>query len=428
VSLNQYRLVLRRPAVRALLLVSLLARMPIIAAPVVLALHVVLEMHRGFADSGLVSASIALGGALGAPIAGRAMDRLGLRPVLIATTAAETSFWVAAGHLPYLALVFAAFAGGLVAIPIHTLPRQSLAAMLPEAHRQAGFSLDSMLVEISFAVGPAVGIVLLTQLGSGVTLPAIAALICVSGVGLLLLDPPIRDAHTVAVAQPPAPLRTWWSAPVAAILLMSATATFILAGTDTALTAVMRHFHDVPLLGPVFAVWCIASLVGGFVYGAARPVSPIVLLAALGALCIPVSLAGSWWALALLLIPTGLFCAPVMSSTAHQLVRLTPASARGQAMGLQGSALILGTAIGAPVVGLVVDRFDPRLGFLAIGVLGLAVTIALLPIALRRAPDQTPAEAQDEAPDQTPAEATAAATGLRPASADPGRPLAATKR
>jgi hypothetical protein len=44
--LTAYRAVLARPGVRPLLLTTLIARIPVTAAPVVLTLHVVLDLHR----------------------------------------------------------------------------------------------------------------------------------------------------------------------------------------------------------------------------------------------------------------------------------------------------------------------------------------------------------------------------------------------
>jgi len=392
ISLTPYREALARPGVPSLLLFVVLARMPISAAPIVLTLHVVLDLDRGFASSGVAAASIAIGSAIGAPLMGRAVDRIGLRPVAAGTGAAEAGFWLSVDHLPYPALVVAAFLGGLVAIPVWSLPRQSLSALLPPSLRQAGFSLDSMLVEISFAVGPAIGIALLTGVGSSATFLIIGTTILISGAALFLLDPPTRgDADERAggpggAAGSPAATRGWWTPTVTAVLLVTATAAVILSGTDVALTAVLRDRGEVTLIGAVFAAWSLASLVGGFVYGAGRPIHPMLLLAALGALCIPAMLATTWWLLALLLIPTGLFCAPVISATAQVLVHVSPAAVRGQVTGLHGSALILGSAAGAPLAGILVDRIEPRYGFLAIGVLGVAVTAALLPVTRGRIP------------------------------------------
>jgi len=422
-NVGPYRAVLGRPGVPSLLTLSLLARIPIVSAPILLALHVVLDLDRGFAQSGIIAALIAIGGGIGSPLLGRAIDRVGLRPVVAGCTAAQTAFWLVAASLPFPALAVAAPLSGLAAIPIFSVARAGLAALLPPRERQAGFAVDAMLVEISFAVGPALFIVLLTALGSAITLPLVAMLIGLSGAAIWLVNPPMHDDHDddddrddrddggARAAAAPTSLRESWTAAMTAILLISGASTVILAGTDVALTATMRAFDDVPLIGVVFATWCIASLVGGFVYGMRRPRSPSLLLALMAGLCLPAALATNWWALALLLIPTGLFCAPVMSTTSQALSLLAPATARGQAMGLQGSALIFGNAIGAPLTGLVVDHGDPRLGFVAIGAIGIGVTLALLPIT-RRIPIGA-GSAAGAAPSENPTTPTPAAGDTR---------------
>jgi MFS family permease len=413
VDLSRYRRVLGRPGVRAVLITGLLARMPVVSAPIVLTLHVVLDLHRGFSASGLVAAAFAIGSAVGSPQVGRALDRIGLRPVLCLATAVAGTFWLSAPHLSYWALVPAAFVGGLLPIPVYTITRQSLAALLPDGDRQAGFSLDSMAVELAFATAPAMAIVLMTQTSPTTTLLLVGILIVGAGFALIVIDPPIHgrpedrvatrvtptvpassavpaasNSPTAAAAPVRHPgIREWFTADIAGVLLMSAAATFTVMGTDVAITAVMRSFDQVALIGPVFAAWCLASLVGGFVYGAGRRIDPLTLLMVLAALCIPVALAPNWWILLLAVIPTGLLCAPMLVTTTDALVRLAPAKVRGQALGINGSALTLGSALGAPCVGLVVDHSDPRLGFVAIGVLGLALAALIAPTQRRTRTD-----------------------------------------
>ncbi len=388
--LRPYGVVLGKPGVRSLILVSLLARIPVTAAPVVLTLHVVLDLHRGFGESGAIAALIALGAALGSPLLGRGIDRIGLRPILVLTTVVDALFWLAAAELSYVWLLPAAFVGGFLALPVFTISRQSLAALLPPTERQAGFALDSMSVEISYAIGPAMGVVLVTQAGSTIAFVSAAVLIFAAGIALIVLDPPVRgeegadpefgaSRRTIVVAEATPSIRSWFGLRVFAVMLATFGATFTLAGTDTALTASMRSMHTIGMLGVVVAVWCMASLAGGFIYGAVgRPIDPLVLLTGLAGLTVIMAFAPSWWVLALLSIPSGLFCAPLLSSSAQVLTQLTPASVRGQVLGLHSSALTIGNAAGAPLVGIIVDRSAPALGFVGIGALGFALAVVAL--------------------------------------------------
>lgn len=392
-SLAVYRGVLSRRGVPAVLVIGLLARIPIAAAPVVLTLHVVLDMGFGFGLAGLLGAAFAVGAAVGAPLMGRTADRLGLRPVVAVTTVAETVFWAAAPHLGYSVLLPAALLAGLLSLPVFSVTRQALAAMLAPEQRRPGFSLDSMAVELSFAVGPAAGIALYTATTATTTLTAVAGLVLVAGAALFVLDPPVRSASDVADAaaalaagtrRPGA--RDWLTRPVVALLLVTAGATITVSGTDTALSAVMTSWDAVPHLGLVFAVWCLASLVGGFVFGAVkRRPSPLVVLLLLGATALPVSLAGSWPVLTLLVIPTGLFCAPLMAGTAEALTHATPGAVRGLVLGVHASALTLGDAVGAPLTGVFVDRLGAQWGFAAVGAAGLVLAaVAVLVAGPRR--------------------------------------------
>jgi MFS family permease len=388
---DPYRRVLARPGVRSLVLTTLLARIPVTAAGIVLTLHVVLGSNRGglgldYTQSGAVAALAALGAAFGAPVVGRVIDRSGLMVVLAVTTVCETAFWASAPFLSYGWLLPGAFVSGLLALPVFSISRQALAALLPDEDRQAGFSMDSMSVEVSFAVGPAVGVVVITQLGSTVALVGIAITIGLAGVALMVLNPPVHGQAGVAPArgERPAdtgsvPVRAWLNVRVAAVLLAAFGATVTLAGTDVAITATMRGFGEVGLIGVVVAVWCLGSLVGGFVYGTlGRRIDPLVLLVFLATLTIPVALAPYWWSVALLLIPSALFCAPLISATADQLVRITPVSVRGAVMGSHSSALTVGNALGAPLAGIVVDQSAPRYGFVGVGVAGLVIALVVL--------------------------------------------------
>jgi MFS family permease len=370
-----------------------------------LTLRVVLGLHEGFAKSGLVAAAVAVGMACGAPLLGRLVDRRGARSALVLTTVAQAVFWALAARLPYEWLLPAAFIGGSLSLPVFSLVRQAIAALLPDPDRQAGMSLDSMSVEVSYSIGPALGVVAVTRLGSSTAMLVIGATVVASGIGLVWFDPPIarghqapeaagpvpgahREAHAVQrlTTEPAKAAAQSWLTPVAiAALVATAGATLTLSGTDIAITASMRAFGHVSLLGVVFAAWCFASLVGGFFYGTmSRRRDPLLLLVLLAGLTVLMAPAGSWWALLLLCLPSGLFCAPLISSTADIIAGSAPLYRRGHALGVHTSALTLGSAAGAPLTGWVIDRTSPGAGFVAIAALG--TVLALMALASRHRP------------------------------------------
>ncbi|MBQ1074842.1 MFS transporter [Micromonospora sp. C31] len=385
-NMKPYREALALPGLRSLLLVSVLARVPLTATGVTLTFYVVLDLGRGYGAAGLVGAAITVGAAIGGPLLGRLVDRRGLRPVLVLTGIAEAVFWSTAPVLPYPVLLPAAFLAGSLALPIFSVVRQSIAAMVPPEQRRPAYALDSMSVELSFMVGPALAVAAVTAISARTTLYLVGAGIVAAGVAFWVLDPRTRGGGEPTGPQPRVPRRSWLTPRLIAVLAVSAAGTLVLGGTDVAVVAVLRESGDVGWTGAVLAVWAVASLAGGFAYGAVtRSFSPLALMAALSLCTIPVGLGGAhWWLLCLALIPAGALCAPTIAATSDAVSRLVPASVRGEAMGLHGSAVTVGIAVGAPLAGAVIDASAPAWGFAVTGAVGALVALAVLPTELRR--------------------------------------------
>jgi MFS family permease len=327
-----------------------------------------------------------VGSALGAPMLGRLVDRRGLRPVLLLTTVASAVFWVAAPSLSYPVLLGSVLFGGLLTLPVFSVVRQSIAALVAPPQRRQAYALDSMSVEVSFMTGPALAVLLATAVSPEVAMYTIGAGMVLSGVILFLLDPPTRTAQEATAPPVRIARREWLTGRLVGLLALSSAGTLVLGGTDVSVVAILREHGQVGWTGAVLSVWAAYSLVGGFAYGAlSRSVSPLLLTVLLGLATIPVGLGGSrWWLLSLLLLPAGALCAPTLAATADAVSRLAPASVRGEAMGLHGSAITVGVALGAPLAGAVIDASSPVWGFAATGLLGALIALTVLPLELHR--------------------------------------------
>ncbi len=384
--LKPYRETLALPGIKSLLAVATLARIPIAAGAVVLTLHVVIDLHRGYGAAGLIGAAFTIGASVGAPLMGRLVDRRGLRLVLVLTTIAEVLFWSLAPNTPYWVLLAMALVGGLLALPAFSVARQSISALTPEAQRLPAFALDSISTELAFMSGPALGVLIATTAGPRWAMLAIGAGIMASGVGLWLLNPPVRAAHEAPItAGERVPRRSWLKPRFVALLLVTMASTLVLSGTDVSVVAVLRSNDELVWTGPVMTLWAFYSLVGGFAYGTIRrPLPPVLLLAPLAVATMLVSLGGAhWWLVALFLIPAGALCAPLITSTADAISRLIPAGARGEAMGLHNSALTVGVALGGPLAGFAADTLSPPWGFVTVGGAGALIALLVVPAELR---------------------------------------------
>lgn len=407
----RYKELLGVPQVRRLLLVAMLARFPHSAAGVLLTLHVVGTLQRGYGAAGAVAAAITVGIAVGAPWRGRRVDSSGLRAALVPSVIAEAVIWCTAPFLPYELLVPVAVLGGLFALPIFSVVRQSLGVMVSAEQRRTAYALDSVGTEITFMVGPAAGVVLATALPSTVGLILIGVSSSLAGVFLMWFNPPTRTGHRgsfvhegaddVECMEEIAPAEAkasssyaganavarlfgrarsnfhWITPAIIAVLGAAAGSGLVLSGTDVGIVALLREGDHVKELGLVFLFWCAASVVGGLVYGALhRPISPLLLLAAMGALTVPMGFAHDTWWLALLSVPPGLLCAPTLSAATESVASLVAEERRGEAMGWYGSALTAGSALGSPLAGVAIDMVGPWAGFALVGVLAVLLCTA----------------------------------------------------
>ncbi|MGN5733836.1 MFS transporter [Arthrobacter psychrochitiniphilus] len=410
-----YREILAVGPVRRLLIIAMFARIPHAAAGVLLTLHVVETMKLSYASAGLVAAAITIGMAFGAPWRGRLVDIHGLRRALVPSVVAEVAVWSVAPLLSFQFLVVAAFIGGIFAVPIFSVVRQALSVMVPQAQRRTAYALDSMGAEITFMIGPAAGVLLATTIHTVVGLVIIGLTASMAGVFLMIFNPPTRTgqkgsfvavgsaevAPIDAVEDRPAPdladknilLRMWggtrhnlrWvNIAVLAILGTSLGAGLVLAGTNVGMVAIMRENDVVGDLGIVFLFWCGASIVGGILYGALkRSINPLWLLMAMALLIIPMGFATDAWTLGLLSILPGLLCAPVLTSSAEHIADLVSERRRGEAMGWYGSSMTIGSAMGSPFAGAMIDRIGPWAGFAIIGAIcGTLAIIGLIAMSV----------------------------------------------
>jgi MFS family permease len=382
-GLAGYRAVLGLPGVASLTGIAFLARIPASAAAITLTLHVVLTLDHGYAAAGLVGASATVGMAIGAPLLGRLVDRRGLRTMLSLTLCAEAVFWTVTPWLSYPALLVGALLGGLLGMPVYSVVRQSLAAMVPPRLRRPAFAFDSMSVEMSYIIGPAVGTLIALQLSTSTAMWVVGSGFVVSGVALWLLDPPTRSAESRADTQP-GRVREWLDLRLFAALLATTAAVVLIFGTELSMIAGLQSSGQPAAIAVVNAVWCLASLTGGFLYGAARrSPSLFVLVAAMGVATLLVAFGASWWSYALLLVPAGLLCAPSLAAGSEAVSTLAPEHARGLVTGLHGSAITVGAAISTPISGLLIDVASPAVAVVAVGSAGTAVALIAALLARR---------------------------------------------
>jgi MFS family permease len=406
VQLARYRRVLGIPALRQALVLGFLVRMPIFAGGVVLTLHVVGHLHRPYGAAGLVSAAATLAIAVSGPWRGRLLDRRGLRRVVLPSIAVAAVCWSIAPFVGYWWLLTLAGLAGLFVIPSFSIIRQCIIAAVAEEDRRTAISLDSVAVELSFMIGPAVAVWAATMWPTDWVLFSIEMLGVAAGVLLWVANPRLREEQAEPVDdegiahESADPARSeWFRARFVAICLAAAATTVVLGGTDIGIVAALRDFSAQSSIGWVLAVWGLGSLLGGLVYGGLRrSISAFWLLGGLGLVTLPMAFAGGPLSLAVLSLVAGLFCAPTITATIDQVSRVVPAAARGEAMGWHGSFMTGGMALGAPLAGYAIDHRGWSAGFVVVALSGVAVAVlGAVAMSLRARERHVPAPAKEGA-------------------------------
>jgi MFS family permease len=399
-----YGRLLALPTVRSVLVLGFMIRVPVFASFIVLTLHVVTGLDRSYSAAGLLETVTTVAMAVAAPWRGRALDRIGLRATVGPMLVVLVVVWSIAPFVPYAALLVLAAVGGLANVPHYSVMRQALISAVPESDRKAVLSLDALGTELSFMVGPVLGVVAATQLETSWALLGTQMIALAGGIGLWLANPPLvregsvdgqpsaeehrsgegavgDEVSTHEVASGP----LWRHPTVLAVLFAGTATTIVLTSTDLGVVAALRHMEQPGSIGWVLAIWGAGSALGVLVYGALhRPVPLNVLLALLAATTIPVALADDRLSLVLLLFVCGLFCAPTITASSEALSRAVPAGSLGEAMGWQGVAFTVGGATGAPLAGLVIDHGGWQGSFVAGGVIALLAAAAALALEAGR--------------------------------------------
>ena len=367
---SHYRALLRLPHVPALVGWSLLGRLPLGMAPLALLLLVRGE-GGSYGAAGIVVAVYAVAVGVGAPIAGRQVDRTGpsavlrVRAVLYAMStgivvvlAVQGAGLVAIGAVAALA--------GLALPPLSSAVRIVWPRLAPDDLRSTAYALEATLQEIFFVGGP-----LLAAALAAVSPPAAlagAGLASLVGATATALLPPVRET-------PPSRrggaglLGALGSPGVRTVVVYAAAIGTGFGSVELAMPAFAEAHGSRELGGLALACFSAGSLVGGFVAGL-RPPRSVLHRFVVGSMTLSAALLGLLLAVS---IPTlcafafvaGLPIAPTIGALYALIDRSARAGTAAEAFAWFGTAISIGVATGAALAGALVDEWGVRAAFAA---------------------------------------------------------------
>ncbi|MBB5084497.1 MFS transporter [Nonomuraea endophytica] len=381
---NPYAALFRTPGAVAFSLAGFVGRMPISMTGIGV-LTMLSQMRGGYALAGAVAATFTLSTALAGPQVSRLVDRLGQGRVLLPAAGLSVAGLAAlllcarSGAPAWTLFVFAALAG--------TLP--NLAAMVrarwTHAHRgsphlHTAFSLESVVDELTFVIGPALSVALSTALFPEAG-PLVAGVLLIAGVLLLVpqrrTEPPVQR-YDAAAGRGRSAVRI----PAVRLLALLLAAGGVIVGTVDVVSVAFAAQAGAPAsAGFVLAAYAGGSALSGLAFGALRltvPLPRLLLISVTGTALttVPLLFAGGVAALAGAVFAAGLFFAPTMIVVMRLVERAVPASSLTEGMTWAITGLSAGIALGAAIAGALVDRHGPAGGF------GVAVAAGALALAL----------------------------------------------
>jgi MFS family permease len=351
--------------------------------------------------AGTVSAVGSFGYAFTSPRIARLVDSRGQRRVLLpllTVFAVATAMLIAAVelHLPTWAFFVPGAIAGASMPSLGTLVRARWSVLLAGSPRlHAAFSFESVADELCFVIGPAAVTLLATEVSpaSGV---GVAALLCVlgtlwfaaqRGTEPVIVRPDRRAGRPGQLGRPG---RVRGAAAPGLVVLAPV---YLLLGAmfvsiDLSTVAFAQHFGHKPLAGFILGTYALGSATGGLWYGSRQWRAAVEKRFAL-TLTLTVLGVATFWAQPNLVTLTcgiylcGLTIAPTLIAGFSLLEAQARPGRRTEAMSWLSSGIAVGVAVGASVVGFVIDAHGPRLGYAFAALCGAASAATCL-VGLRR--------------------------------------------
>ena len=386
--LSPYRAFFALPDVTAMVFIALLSRMPV----GMIGLAMLMFMRESLGDfkvAGSVVGVYFVSMAVFAPVCGRIIDRIGPHWPLRITGVLHSVFLallfvVTAQKLPpFLIMVAAALAGALCP-PIAVLTRTLWRHRFPdETNRRMAFSVDSIMIELNFTVGPALVAVVIAAYGAKIAFLA-SLLITFAAFIIFLFTPALKywkqephiERHFLGPLTEPR---------LVGLFVVTFGMTFSFGILEVGYPAFATYLSLPVLAGLFLGVNSLGSAVGGAIYGVLHLKAPLErqFAFAVGIMSVPFLL--HWWidqvyVFAVIAFVAGTLIAPAFTAQTLLITRIAPNKYATEAFTWSSTFIVSGVGIGMAAGGAVAELVDVKAPFLlgCVVLAGMAIAALLL--------------------------------------------------
>jgi MFS family permease len=380
--LRTYRAVFRAPGSLAFATAGFVMRTPIAMFPIGLVLIISARDGRyGFA--GVLSAAYVLGAAAGNPLLARWTDRFGQGRVLLPSSAVTLGSVAVLVVLlkngsPNWVLLIPAVLTGFSYLSVGSLIRARWSlALSGRPELTTAYSLESVLDEVIFVVGPLIATLIATHADPVIVLYVSCVLIGAGAVWLFVQRGTEPPPHPIGGMREPSALRAR-GVPllVAATIAMGA----LFASAEVTMVAFCGQHGHRGLAGLVLAMFAGGSAVSGLLYGARtwrmgvlqRYRLQSTIFASLPILFLAATNVG---VLAVCSFVVGLGIAPTLITAFGLVEQVVPGGALTEGLAWVITGLSLGYGLGSALVGGIADAHGARVAFLVTVVSGLVMGV-----------------------------------------------------
>ena len=386
ISLARYATLLAQPALRTSIAASVLGRLPIGISGLAI-LMLAQDTTGSFGRGGAVAACYVAGLAAFAPLLGRLIDQVGPRAILLTCAFAFPAALAAlvaaltAEAPPALAFALAAI-GGACFPPITVCMRTFFKQRLKEeAQLAAAYSLESVLIELIFILGPVL-VAVFVALASPAAAVLFAAACGCSGTLLFQRSPALRQWRVEPRGRASlfGPLAEPGFVPLLIVIVCYASA-FGLVEIGT--TAYATETGGPALAGILLGVMSIGSAAGGLVYGSRSWRLPLarqfpLMLAVMGLGIAPLALLPSPWAFGLWCLAAGIAMAPALIMQAMLVAGNSRPEYSTEAFTWSSTGLLAGVGVGLTAGGALLEHAKSPVVFAAAAALSIAAGLLAL--------------------------------------------------